>query len=123
MLFCLDIQLAMLRKLRARLGDEAPPLVCANGASLPFHAGSFDRIYMSHVLGEIPNRVAALAECARVLREDGILAVTEGLPDPDFISRGALIREARANGLGPLMHYGRSLFYTQRFGLHRRVPS
>ncbi len=85
MLLCLDIQVAMLRKLQARLGALTPHLVCASGSNLPFRAGSFDRIYMSHVLGEIPERLAALADYARVLRKDGILAVTEGLPDPDFI--------------------------------------
>ena len=119
MLVCLDIQMGMLRRLRARLGDLTPPLVCASGSNLPFRAGSFDRIYMSHVLGEIPDRLAALADYSRVLREDGILAVTEGLPDPDFIRRSSLIGKAEASGLSPRGHYGRRLFYTQLLGPHR----
>ena len=121
-LVCLDIQMAMLRRLRAGLGGLTPPLVCASGSNLPFRAGSFDRIYMSHVLGEIPNRATALADYSRVLRADGILAVTEGLPDPDFIRRSALIGESEASGLSPLRHYGRALFYTQQFSLRRTAP-
>lgn len=122
-LVCLDIQLAMLRRLQARLGDAAPPLVCASGARLPFRAASFDRIYMSHVLGEIPNRAAALTEYASTLCGEGILAVTEGLPDPDFIRRTALIREAEASGFCAQVHYGHSFFYTQRLSLRPRAAS
>lgn len=41
-------------------------------------------VVMVSVLGEIPDRTAALRECARVLRADGLVAVTEALPDPDL---------------------------------------
>jgi hypothetical protein len=78
---------------------------------------------MSHVLGEIPDRAAALAEYARTLRGPGILAVTEGLPDPDFIRRTALIREAEASGFSAQVHYGHSLFYTQLLSLRPRGAS
>src|SRR5262245_13564110 len=84
-LVCLDVQLAMLRKLRKTLGSQSPPLVCASGSRLPFQARTFDLVFLSHVLGEIPDRPGALAEYARVLRPKGTLAITEGLPDPDFI--------------------------------------
>jgi ubiquinone/menaquinone biosynthesis C-methylase UbiE len=114
-LICLDVQLAMLRKLRKALGPRTPPLVCASGSRLPFRPGAFDLVFLVHVLGEIPDRAAALAEYARVLRPSGTLAITEGLPDPDFIRCARLVRMARAAGFRPAERFGRTLHYTQRF--------
>ena len=114
-LVCLDVQLAMLRKLRSALGGRTPPLVCASGSELPFRSGAFDLVFLVHVLGEIPDRAGALAECARVLRAGGTLAVTEGLPDPDFIRGPRLVRMAQAAGLRAGERFGGRLHYTQRF--------
>jgi SAM-dependent methyltransferase len=114
-LVCLDVQLAMLGKLRRALGSHAPPLVCASGSQLPFRSQAFDLVFLAHVLGEIPDRAGALAEYARVLRPGGTLAVTEGLPDPDFIRCGHLVRMARRAGFVPAERLGRALHYTQRF--------
>jgi ubiquinone/menaquinone biosynthesis C-methylase UbiE len=112
---CLDVQVAMLRKLRAALGTRTPALVCASGSRLPFRSGCFDLVYLAHVLGEIPDRDGALREYARVLRPEGTLAVTEGLPDPDFIRRARLVRMAGAAGLRAAERFGARLHYTQRF--------
>ncbi len=114
-LVCLDLQLPMLRKLRKTLGARTPALVCASGSQLPFRSGAFDLLFLAHVLGEIPDRAGALAEYARVLRPRGTLAVTEGLPDPDFIRCTRLLRLARAAGFLPTERFGRALHYTQRF--------
>ena len=116
-LICLDVQLAMLRKLRKALGPRTPPLVCASGSQLPFRARAFDLVFLSHVLGEIPDRTGALAEYARVLRQNGTLAITEGLPDPDFIRCARLVRLVRSAGFRPGERFGRTLHYTQRFHL------
>jgi len=116
-LICLDVQLAMLRKLRKALGSHTFPLVCASGSRLPFRAGVFDLVFLSHVLGEIPDRTGALAEYARVLRPNGTLAITEGLPDPDFIRCARLVRMARSAGFRPSERFGHILHYTQRFNL------
>jgi len=120
-LVCLDVQLGMLRKLRKALGSRTPPLVCASGSQLPFRPGAFDLVFLSHVLGEIPDRAAALAEYARVLRPSGTLAITEGLPDPDFIRCARLVRMAGCAGFVPGERFGRALHYTQRF--HRRAAA
>lgn len=114
-LVCLDLQLAMLRKLRRALDSRAPALVCASGSQLPFRSQAFDLVFLSHVLGEIPDPVGALAEYARVLRPSGTLAITEGLPDPDFIRRDRLVRMAQLAGFVPAERFGRALHYTQRF--------
>ena len=50
-----------------------------------------------------------------MLRAGGTLAVTEGLPDPDFIRRGRLLELAGSAGFLAAEHFGRRLHYTQRF--------
>src|SRR6266851_580772 len=45
-LVCLDLQLAMLHKVRERLGKSTPHLVCASGSELPFRAGVFDLLFL-----------------------------------------------------------------------------
>jgi ubiquinone/menaquinone biosynthesis C-methylase UbiE len=121
-LICLDIQLSMLERLRGELGARTPPLVCASGSRLPFRTGAFDAVFLAHVLGEIPDRSRALSECARVLAPAGTLALTEGLPDPDFIRRSRLLDMASAAGLRPGGCFGRGFYYTQRFH-HERVAN
>ena len=121
-LICLDVQLGMLERLRGELGARTPPLVCASGSRLPFRTGAFDAVFLAHVLGEIPDRSRALSECARVLAPAGTLALTEGLPDPDFIRRSRLLDMASAAGLRPGGCFGRGFYYTQRFH-HERVAN
>jgi hypothetical protein len=50
------------------------------------------------VLGEIPDRSAALRAIHAALKADGILSVTEALPDPDCLRRSTLLRLAREAG-------------------------
>ncbi len=114
-LACLDIQIDMLRKVRSRLGDGAPWLVCSSGSCLPFREGAFDRAFLQHVLGEIPDKRAAVAELARVIRPGGELAVGEGLPDPDYIRTPVLRRLATEAGFRPGERAGHWLEYTHRF--------
>ena len=115
-LICLDVQPAMLRKVGGLLGERAPALVCATASALPFADGTFDRILLVSVLGEVPDRAAALRECARVLSPGGALAVTESLPDPDFIPPASLVREAEQAGLVAGERHGTWPCYTQRLG-------
>ena len=69
---CLDIQIEMLRKVRARLGDGAA-LVCASGSQLPFRDGAFGRALLVAVLGEIPDKRRACEDLFRVIRPGGTL--------------------------------------------------
>lgn len=118
-LVCLDLQPAMLRKVRRRLGARAPFLVCGSASALPFRDGSFERILLVSVLGEVPDRAAALRECARLLSADGSVLIAESLPDPDYIRPSALVREATDVGLAALDRKGAWPSYTQRFGRGR----
>jgi ubiquinone/menaquinone biosynthesis C-methylase UbiE len=120
-LVCLDVQPAMLQKLQKRFAARAPRLVCADASALPFRPGSFDRILMVTVLGEIPDRSGALRECARLLSDDGMLIVAESLVDPDYVPARRLVQEASEAGLVAVDRAGGWLSYTQRLARIRAV--
>lgn len=99
-LICLDIQPEMLQHTRRRLrvlGLEAR-FVQADARALPLRDCTADHAFLVSVLGEFPDRVAALAEIWRVLRPGGRLSVSEQFPDPDFVTRRTLGRELTAAG-------------------------
>ena len=98
-LVCVDLQPAMLSKVRSRGIEPAPALVCASADALPFAEGCFDVAFLVCALGEFPDQEAALRECRRVLRSGGRLAVTEALPDPDYVRTGVMRRLAARVGL------------------------
>jgi ubiquinone/menaquinone biosynthesis C-methylase UbiE len=112
---CLDLQPAMLHTVRRRLGTRAPHLVCGSASALPFRGGSFDRVFLVSVLGEVPDRAGVLRECARLLSDDGTLLVGEAIVDPDYIRPSVLVREASDAGLGAGDRVGSWASYTQRF--------
>src|SRR5262249_10257055 len=109
-----DIQIDMLRQVRARLAASCPGLVCASGSLLPFRDSAFDLVFLVGVLGEIPDKQGALHESHRVLRSGGILAVTESLPDPDDIRKAVLRRWAAQAGLQVQECFSSFVGYTQR---------
>ena len=111
----LDIQLDMLRELRARIGSASPALVCASGSALPFRNGKFDRVFLVSVLGEIPDKESALGEYARVLGSRGLLAVTESIYDPDYVRLATLKAIAERAGFAPGNRGGTWAQYTQCF--------
>lgn len=91
----LDLQEAMLSRLKARLQASAVQnveMLHAGLGSGKLPAGEFDRAFLVTVLGEIPDRLAALREIRASLKPGGILSVTEVFPDPHFQGRGTVQR-------------------------------
>lgn len=64
------------------------------------------------VLGEIPDREAALRTIFAALKPGGLLSVTEIVFDPHFQSRATVTRLACAAGLEERAFYGNRLAYT-----------
>ena len=113
-----DIQPAMVSKLNSKLQRKGISNVVARVASayeLPFPDRTFDRVFMVAVLAEIPERKRALLEFRRVLKDDGLLAVGELLPDPDFPRRQTVTRWCRDAGFEPLSEHGNILHYLLTF--------
>ncbi len=114
----LDVQAAMLDKLRARLAAQGVGNVrIING---PLGAGhlerdAFDRAFLVTVLGEVPEPERALREIYESLKPGGILSVTEVLPDPDYLPRGRLRRLVEGVGFRQVAVFGGGLAYTASF--------
>jgi SAM-dependent methyltransferase len=97
-----DLQAPLLARARQRL--EAAGLAGrvrfhhAGAYGLPLADNSVEVAVLVAVLGEIPNRPAALGELRRVLIPGGRLAVSEELPDPAYVPAPILRRWAEAVG-------------------------
>ncbi|UCE14572.1 MAG: methyltransferase domain-containing protein, partial [Candidatus Heimdallarchaeota archaeon] len=90
-----DIQPKVIKILEKRIEKEKISNIIAQVAAaseLPFPDSSFDRVFMVGVLGETPDKVKVLLECNRVLKDDGLLAIGELLPDPDCPRRKTVLK-------------------------------
>ena len=81
---------------------------------LPYEDHSVDGVILTAVLGEIPDRAAALQEIRRVLKPTGRLVVGELLGDPHFTSRGSLKRLGAEVGFELTESAGPALGYFAR---------
>lgn len=97
-----DAQAPMLRMATERLekyGLTNFSPVSGQAEALPFEDRAFDVVLMVTVLGEVPDRAAAVREAARVLRSGGKFSSTEAAGDPDRVKRGELDALAADAGL------------------------
>lgn len=111
-----DIQAGMLERVREKAGDlrNIELLQCALGdGKLPVQA--FDRALLVTVLGEIPDRGAALREVFEVLKPGAVLSVTEIVFDPHFQTRGTVTALAREAGFIEKAFFGNAIAYTAHF--------
>lgn len=70
-----------------------------DATQLPYEDASIDGVILTAVLGEIPDRSAALREIRRVLKPNGRLVVGELFGDPHFTSRSSLEQLGNEAGL------------------------
>jgi len=117
----LDIQPAMLAQLEKKLSKPENSdiqnirLHKSSAYQLPFEEGSIDLVYMITVLPEIPDQAKVLAEVRRVLKINGILAVTEFFPDPDYPLSSTTSRKGEKAGFDVEGIFGNLWTYTVRF--------
>jgi ubiquinone/menaquinone biosynthesis C-methylase UbiE len=72
----------------------------------------FDRALLVTVLGEIPDRQAALKEIFAALKPGGLLSVTEIIFDPHFQRRSTVLRLATSVGFRTQTFFGNRIAYT-----------
>jgi ubiquinone/menaquinone biosynthesis C-methylase UbiE len=119
--YALDIQRAMLRQLERRLAKaknhdiKNVELKQASAYELPFADESLDLVMSVAAFQEIPDKPRALREAKRVLKNGGILAITEFLPDPDYPLVATAIKEGEAVGFVLEAKLGNFWNYTIRF--------
>jgi ubiquinone/menaquinone biosynthesis C-methylase UbiE len=114
----LDIQEEMLRRTRYRANQAGLNNLRTLQAGIGQGAMPkqyFDRAWLVTVLGEIPDKAAALAEIFAALKPGGLFSVTEMLPDPDYQSRSTVRRLAAGAGFIEKAEYGNWLSFTLNF--------
>lgn len=118
MVLAVDLQSGMLR--RAREKAEAAGLKNIHYLQAALGEGrlesqQFDRAVLVTVLGEIPDRAAALNELHNALKPGGILSITEIVFDPHFQRSATVIRLAEAAGFRLKARFGNRLAYNLNF--------
>ena len=111
----LDIQHGMLQRARAAAAKAKVANVSFLQAALgdgKLPPASFDRAVLVTVLGEIPDRAAALREIHSCLKPGGFLSITEVLPDPDYLSRSTVRSLAGAAGFRIRAEFGNAFVFT-----------
>lgn len=114
----IDIQYKMIERLKERAqkaGVMNLTALVGDATSLKLPSQSVDLVFLCTVLGEIPDRPAALAECYRVLKPGGMLAITEIFGDPHYQTRAKAQRLAAATGFELQLIEGGWRSYTARF--------
>jgi ubiquinone/menaquinone biosynthesis C-methylase UbiE len=115
-LVMLDLQPEMLRKARSRHPDlQRVPCVAADASCLPFAKHTFDMIIMVTVFGEVKRSDLLLRETSRLLRADGLLSISEHLPDPDFTRSSQLRNLVEPHGFRLASRVGPAWSYTANF--------
>lgn len=110
-----DLQPEMIRKAQARAA-------AAGLKNIEFHQarigagelpqGPFDRAVLVTVLGELPDKRAAIEEVFSRLRPGGVLAITEVIADPHFQSRPSVLALSQSAGFRLKQMSGGRFSYT-----------
>ena len=111
----LDMQTGMLQRLEKRISatglKNIRPLPGGIG-QVEIESNAFDRALLVTVLGEIPDREAALGEIYRILKPGGILSITEIFPDPHYQTRSMVRTLCQAAGFKLAKEFGHVLAFT-----------
>ncbi len=113
-----ELQQGMLDKLRRKLARDDPgnvELIHADATQAVLPAECADVVYLCTVLGEIPDRPAALRNCRDALRPGGRLSITEIMLDPHYVSRAKLYALAEQAGFEPENETSTWTRYTANF--------
>jgi ubiquinone/menaquinone biosynthesis C-methylase UbiE len=110
-----DMQPGMLERAHDKARQEALTnirFVQARAGEGKLERSHFDRALLVAVLGEIPDRTAALSEIFASLKPGGILSVTETIFDPHIQSRKVVERLASAVGFRAKSFFGNRIAFT-----------
>ena len=117
-LVLLDIQKEMLDLAKKRLEKRQianVDYILTDGVHLDFEDQSFDRVVMVAVIGEVDNKNEYLKEIHRVLKDDGLLSISELAGDPDKISIDQMKSLVSDHNFETVEVFGNRLNYTINF--------
>jgi len=114
----LDIQPGMLTRAREKAQQAGVSNIEFMQAGLGegrLPRDQFDCALLVTVLGEVPDRAAALNDLFAALKPGGILSVTEIIFDPHFQRRSTVAQLATAAGFREAQFFGNRIAYTLHF--------
>jgi ubiquinone/menaquinone biosynthesis C-methylase UbiE len=114
----IDIQPKMVERLKRNAeNDGVTNLTVILGDATQPHIpeASIDVAFLCTVLGEIPDRATALAQCYRALKHGGRLSITEVILDPHYQPQSTVRRHAEGAGFCFGSIQGGWWFYTANF--------
>lgn len=116
--YAIDIQETVVERLRGSAEREGVANLLPrvdDAYDLSFEDGSVDRVVAIACLPEIPEPVRALREFHRILKPDGLVCLSELLPDPDYPWRGTEKRWAEEAGFELHEEFGNWFVYQLNF--------
>ncbi|MFC1922050.1 class I SAM-dependent methyltransferase [Chloroflexota bacterium] len=116
--YAIDIQESIVTALGGKaekLGVDNVSVRQASAYELPYPDRYFDRVFMVTVLGEIPDKRKSLLEIKRVLKDEGLLAIGEFLPDPDYPRKSTVTGWCEESGFELNEQFGNWLHYLLTF--------
>ena len=112
----MDVQPGMIRKIEIRVGRERVRnirCVLAGVGTGALERNHYDRALLVTVLGEVPDRKAALKEIYESLKPGGILSITEMMLDPHYQRRDTVLTLGREAGFREHGFFGGRFAFTQ----------
>ena len=117
--FAIDIQEGVIERLKRRIEKKGIPNIIPkidNAYVFSFADESIDRVFAIACLPEIPEPVKVLRECHRILKPNGLVSLSELLPDPDYPRRKTEKRWAEEAGFELIQEFGNVFAYQLNFG-------
>ena len=116
--YALDIQESIINRLKKRIEKEGITNIIPkidDAYNLSFEDESVDRVLMIACLPEIPDPIRVLKELKRVLKPDGLISLSEMLPDPDYPRRKTEKKWAEEAGFDLDEQFGNWFIYQLNF--------
>jgi len=116
--YAIDIQESIINRLKNIIEKENIKNIIPkidDAYNLSFEDQSVDRVLMIACLPEIPDPIKALKEIRRVLKSDGLLSLSEILPDPDYPRRKTEKKWASEAGFELDEQFGNWFIYQLNF--------
>jgi SAM-dependent methyltransferase len=117
--YAVDISESVVQRLKARFDNEGVTNVIPkieDAYHFTFADESVDRVFAVSCLPEIPQPVAVMEECRRILKPDGLLCLNEWVVDPDYRLRNTEKLWAKRAGLDLKQEFGNWISYQLNFG-------
>lgn len=116
--YAIDIQESVINRLRKTIEKEGITNIIPkidDAYSLSFEDESVDRVLLIACLPEIPKPIRALKEFKRVLKPNGLISLSELLPDPDYPRRKTEKKWAQEAGFELDEQFGNWFVYQLNF--------